>query len=56
MKPRTIFLSCFLGIISAGSIVNAAPQINAYQQTNLVSNHSGTGTHVDPNLINPWGI
>ena len=56
MKPRTIFLACFLGVISAGNVLSAAAQSNAYQQTNLVSNVPQTAAHLDRNLLNPWGI
>jgi uncharacterized protein (TIGR03118 family) len=37
-----------------------APQVpnvvNAYRQTNLVSDVPGLGKFVDPSLVNPWGI
>ena len=56
MKQRIIFLACFLGMISAGSVVNAAAQTNAYQQANLVSDMPKVAAHTDPNLVNPWGI
>lgn len=56
MKHRTIFLACFLGMISAGAVVNASAQSNTYQQTNLVSDLPQTAVHADRNLLNPWGI
>ena len=34
----------------------ASAQTTAYQQTNLVSDISGSAAHTDPLLINPWGI
>jgi len=30
--------------------------VNAYRQTNLVSDIPGAGRILDPNLVNPWGI
>jgi uncharacterized protein (TIGR03118 family) len=56
VKHRIIFLACFLGVISAGSAVNAAAQTNTYQQVNLVSDLAHTATHTDRGLLNPWGI
>lgn len=32
------------------------PAANAYLQHNLVSDVSGLADHIDPNLVNPWGI
>lgn len=56
MKQKTLFLACFLGILSAGSVMDAAAQSNAYQQTNLASSVPGLALQTDPNLVNPWGI
>jgi uncharacterized protein (TIGR03118 family) len=33
-----------------------APDDNAYEQTNLVSDIPGVARLTDPNLINPWGL
>ena len=55
VKQR-IFLACFLGMITAGCVANAAAQTNAYQQTNLVSDLPNTAAHRDRNLVNAWGI
>jgi uncharacterized protein (TIGR03118 family) len=56
VKQATIFLACFLGVTSAGSVMNAVAQANSYQQTNLVSDLPQTAAHIDRNLLNPWGI
>ena len=53
---RSVFLAFFLGVISAGSVMNVAAQSSAYQQTNLVSNAVKTAAHTDRNLVNPEGI
>src|SRR5262249_13573378 len=34
----------------------APAQAAGYAQTNLVSNGAVPAVHVDPNLVNPWGI
>jgi len=52
---QTIFLACFLGLVTAGPVPVVA-QTNGYQQTNLVSSVPGLAVQTDPNLANPWGI
>jgi uncharacterized protein (TIGR03118 family) len=51
MRTRLILLS-FLGLLATG--LPAAAQY--YSQTNLVSDEPGNAAHVDPNLINAWGL
>src|SRR5690349_2208044 len=34
----------------------AAAQAQEFRQTNLVSDVSGLALHMDPNLVNPWGL
>jgi uncharacterized protein (TIGR03118 family) len=52
------FLALALGLITIAAI--AAPLIaqtnGSYTQTNLVSDTAGMAPHVDPKLVNPWGI
>ena len=51
-------------LIALGAILllGALPQyvladgVDTYSQQNLVSNIPGLATHLDPNLVNPWGI
>jgi uncharacterized protein (TIGR03118 family) len=45
--------SLVLSIALAG---HARPAGMGYAQTNLVSNGAVPAAHIDPNLINPWGI
>jgi len=51
-------LSALLGavvlLIAVGEHARAAGM--GYAQTNLVSNGAVPATHIDPNLVNPWGI
>jgi len=56
VKHGIIFLAYFVGVISAGTVVNAAAQSNAYRQINLVSTLPQTAAHTDRNLLNSWGI
>jgi uncharacterized protein (TIGR03118 family) len=52
---------CLVGMLAAcdsnDAIINFVPRRNAFAQTNLVADVSGTGaTTIDSNLVNPWGI
>jgi uncharacterized protein (TIGR03118 family) len=39
------------------NVTNLVLPLNAYTQTNLVANAAGmNATHIDANLVNPWGI
>src|SRR5690349_5319089 len=43
-------------VMSAIAPLALADGINAFVQTNLVSDIPGLAAHTDPNLVNPWGI
>ncbi|MFZ0642180.1 MAG: TIGR03118 family protein, partial [Candidatus Acidiferrales bacterium] len=48
-----------LGIFVIGTSVRAQVAANNYKQTNLVADTAAASPapmHVDPNLLNPWGI
>jgi uncharacterized protein (TIGR03118 family) len=51
--PRAL-LGAILLLIAVGDHARAAGM--GYTQTDLVSNGAVPATHIDPNLINPWGI
>lgn len=51
----------FLRVLVASLVVSvlpclASPAMAQYKQTNLVSNIPNLAIHLDPNLVNPWGI
>ncbi len=60
------FLRCGLGSAAtafavmiftvAGLVAPASAAENSYTVTNLVSDVPGLGAHVDPNLVNAWGL
>ena len=50
--PRPIHLAAAL--LAAATVAGAQP--NRYGQHNLTSSVPGLAAHLDPNLINPWGI
>ena len=49
-------ISVSLGCGNADNHAPIATNRAAFQQTNLVSNTSGTAAHTDPFLLNPWGV
>jgi uncharacterized protein (TIGR03118 family) len=53
--PRRLALSIAVVFAMASLAAQAAPP-NAYNVRNLVSNGKVAAEHVDPNLVNPWGI
>ena len=42
--------------IAAGSAASASAAANSYTVTNLVSDVPGLAAHVDPDLVNAWGL
>jgi len=53
LVARAVALTFFLGGMLMLVCSTAAAQ---YQLTNLVSNQKGGANHVDPLLVNPWGL
>jgi len=45
-----------LALLVAGAAAGNAAAPNIYTVTNLVSDVPGEATHVDPNLVNAWGL
>src|SRR5436305_8541760 len=48
---KTTFL-----VLSAISFTAAIARADTYSATNLQSDIPGVAQHVDPNLVNPWGM
>ena len=55
---RTIHASIktALLILAALSFSRAVVRADSYSQTNFQSDIAGVAQHVDPNLVNPWGM
>jgi uncharacterized protein (TIGR03118 family) len=53
-KNAIVLLGAIVMLIAIGDHARAAGM--GYAQTNLVSNGAVQAAHIDPNLINPWGI
>jgi len=45
-----------LALLVAGAAAGSAAPTNLYMVTNLVSDVPGEADHVDPNLVNAWGL
>src|SRR2546428_5173619 len=43
-------------LVAAGSAASALAAANSYTVTNLVSDVPGLAAHVDPDLVNAWGL
>jgi uncharacterized protein (TIGR03118 family) len=55
LRPATIAAAAALALSITASVPAAAAG-NSYMVTNLVSDGSVSAMHVDPNLVNPWGL
>ena len=52
---RTLIASVLL-VLAASSFSVVTARADTYSWTNLQSDIAGVATHVDPNLVNPWGM
>jgi uncharacterized protein (TIGR03118 family) len=43
-------------LVATGLVASASATANSYTVTNLVSDVPGLATHVDPDLVNAWGL
>jgi uncharacterized protein (TIGR03118 family) len=56
-RSHALVLALAAGAVPAvGAAENSCKQPNAYVQRNLVADRAGFAEHVDPNLVNAWGI
>ena len=49
-------LAAFTGAAGASSSRTVSDQANSYRITDLVSDQPGMAAHLDPNLVNAWGL
>src|SRR5436309_4434802 len=56
MKAIRILITNALLVLAATSFSVATARADTYSWTNLQSDIAGVATHVDPNLVNPWGM
>src|SRR5437899_426863 len=56
MRAIRILITNALLVLAATSFSVATARGDTYSWTNLQSDIAGVATHVDPNLVNPWGM
>src|SRR4051794_18803802 len=59
IKPmKTIYAYAKLGLLILAAAMVTAPKMfgDTYSSTNFQSNIPGVAQHIDPNLVNPWGM
>jgi uncharacterized protein (TIGR03118 family) len=56
-SPRWLIAApMVLALLAASAVAGSAAEENAYAITNLVSDEPGEASHLDPNLVNAWGL
>src|SRR5436190_8433880 len=53
---KTTYLRIALPLLAAAILTATTGRADTYSWTNLQSDIAGVATHVDPNLVNPWGM
>jgi hypothetical protein len=53
---RPVVITAGLLLLVSTLRLGAEPPSNSYVQHNLVSDVRGLAEHLDPNLVNPWGV
>src|SRR5438477_12779428 len=56
MRAIRIVITSVLFILAATSLSVVTARADTYSWTNLQSDIAGVATHVDRNLVNPWGM
>src|SRR5205814_1124238 len=56
MRTIRASIKTVLLVLTAMSFTAALARADSYSATNLQSDIPGLATHVDPNLVNPWGM
>src|SRR3954453_17955436 len=55
-SPLLLGMTVILAALVLAGPASAWPSRGGYQVHDLVSNVAGVADHVDPNLVNPWGL
>jgi uncharacterized protein (TIGR03118 family) len=56
MRAIRILITNVLLVLATTSFIVATARADTYSWTNFQSDIAGVGTHIDPNLVNPWGM
>src|ERR1700757_2218917 len=56
MKTTHAYIKIALPLLAAAILTAASGRADTYSWTNLQSDIPGVAQHIDPNLVNPWGM
>jgi uncharacterized protein (TIGR03118 family) len=56
MKTNLVYLKLGLLAVAAATFMSVSARADTYSWTNFQSDIAGVAQHVDPNLVNPWGM
>src|SRR6266704_4002341 len=56
MKTTYAYIKIALPLLAAAILTAASARADTYSWTNFQSDIAGVAQHVDPNLVNPWGM
>src|SRR6266480_3596606 len=56
MKTTYAYIKIALPLLAAAILTAASARADTYSSTNFQSDIAGVAQHVDPNLVNPWGM
>src|SRR5436309_12909675 len=56
MKTTNPYTKIALLFLAAGMFTAVSARADTYSWTNFQSDIAGVAQHVDPNLVNPWGM
>src|SRR5438105_7074196 len=56
MKTTYAYIKIALPLLAAAILTAASARADTYSWTNFQSDIPGVAQHVDPNLVNPWGM
>src|SRR6266481_9633793 len=56
MKTTSSYMRIALPLFALAILTAASARADTYSWTNFQSDIAGVAQHVDPNLVNPWGM
>src|SRR6266849_2629380 len=56
MKTTSSYMKIALPLFALAILTTASARADTYSWTNFQSDIAGVAQHVDPNLVNPWGM
>src|SRR5205814_7310492 len=56
MKTTNAYIKIALPLLAAAILTATSGRADTYSWTNFQSDIPGVAQHVDPNLVNPWGM